>query len=169
VASGYDFSDLKILVCDDSRHIRTLVRMFLQGFGVEHIVEAADANEAFDVLGQHDPELLITDWNMPPTDGMELVQRIRQGGEAPDPFIPIIMLTGYTELYRVKQARDSGVSAFLAKPISAQALYKRLCAVVDDKRPFVRSNRYFGPDRRIRRMADFGGAERRGVRKARSA
>jgi two-component system chemotaxis response regulator CheY len=167
--SGYDFRDLKVLVCDDSRHIRALVRMFLQGFGITDVIEAADADQAFEALEEHNPELLITDWNMPPTDGMELVERIRQGGEAPDPFVPIIMLTGYTELHRVKQARDTGVSAFLAKPVSAQALYKRLCAVVDDQRPFVRSNRYFGPDRRARRAAEYGGVERRGARAARSA
>lgn len=167
--TGYDFQDLKVLVCDDSRHIRALIRMFLQGFGVTQLIEAADADQAFDLCVEEDPELIITDWNMPPTDGMELVERIRRGGEAPDPFVPIIMLTGYTELYRVKQARDSGVSAFLAKPVSAQALYKRLCAVVDDKRPFVRSNRYFGPDRRVRKSTDYGGIERRGVHEARSA
>ena len=58
------------------------------------------------------------------------------------------MLTGFTELHRVKQARDAGVTAFLAKPISAAALYRRLCTVIDDQRPFVRVGDFIGPDRR---------------------
>lgn len=159
--SGYDFSDLRVLVCDDSRQIRSLISSFLLGFGVKDVDEALDADDAFERLLDFDPDLVITDWNMPPTDGLEFVRRVRNSEDSPNPYVPIIMLTGYTELHRVKQARDSGISAFLAKPVSAQALYKRLVAVVDDRRPFVRNDRFFGPCRRSNRRSSYPGAERR--------
>lgn len=159
--SGYDFGKLRILLCDDSRHIRALLRTFLQGFGVKTMYETADAADGWKVFAENRPDLVITDWHMPPTNGLDLVRRIRSDPASADPFVPIIMLTGYTELYRVKEARDAGVSVFLAKPVSAIALYKRLCAVVDDQRAFVRADVYFGPDRRTSSHAAYGGEERR--------
>ena len=161
VNSGYDFGDLRVLICDDSRQIRSLINSFLIGFGVKDVAECIDADDAYEQLLEFDPDLVITDWNMPPTDGLEFVQRVRNGEDAPNPYVPIIMLTGYTELHRVKQARDSGISAFLAKPLSAQSLYKRLVAVVDDQRPFVRNEMFFGPCRRTGRRTGYPGTDRR--------
>jgi len=159
--SGYDFENLNVLICDDSRQIRSLLKTFLSGFGVKHVYEASDADRAFQEMQSIDPDLVITDWNMPPTSGLDFVKRLRLGDDSPNPYVPIIMLTGYTELYRVKQARDAGVTSFLAKPLSAQSLYKRLISIVDDQRPFVRNGKFFGPDRRTDRGAEYGGQNRR--------
>ena len=160
--SGYDFEALKVLVVDDSRPMRSLINSFLTGFGVRDVFEATDADEAYLQVCDLNPDIVITDWRMPPTDGIDLVRRIRVDTESPNPYLPIIMLTGFTELNRVKQARDAGVTAFLAKPISAAALYRRLCSVIDDQRPFVRVGDFFGPDRRARRRAEiYNGIERR--------
>ncbi|WNK01278.1 response regulator [Thalassospiraceae bacterium LMO-JJ14] len=160
--SGYDFETLKVLVADDSRPMRSLIKSFLLGFGVKEMFEAADANEAYDEVKNEEPDIVITDWRMPPTDGLDLVKQIRMDLDSPNPYLPVIMLTGFTELHRVKQARDAGVTAFLAKPISAAALYRRLCTVIDDQRPFVRVGEFFGPDRRARRRTEpYMGTERR--------
>lgn len=160
--SGFDFENLKILVVDDSRPMRSLISSFLIGFGVKEIYEASDADIGYEKLCEVDPDIVITDWRMPPTDGIQLVERIRTDVDSPNPYLPIIMLTGFTELHRVKQARDAGVTAFLAKPVSAASLYKRLCNVIDDQRPFVRVGGFFGPDRRVpRRDKPYDGVERR--------
>ena len=160
--SGYDFEGMKVLVVDDSRQMRTLLASFLAGFGVKDVFQAIDADSGFEELKAIDPDIVITDWRMPPTDGLDLVARIRNDPESPNPYLPVIMLTGFTELQRVKQARDAGVTAFLAKPISAAALYKRLCNVVEDRRPFVRVGGFFGPDRRAKKREDpYMGQERR--------
>jgi CheY-like chemotaxis protein len=160
---GYNFEKVCVLVCDDSRHIRSLVKACLLSFGVKNIVEAGNADEAFARMKESSPDLIITDWNMPPTCGLELVRRIRQGADSPDPYVPVIMLTGHTELERVRRARDTGVSAFLAKPMSADALYKRIVNLIEDQRPFVRAGDFFGPDRRFNEGAPFGGVERRNI------
>ncbi len=159
--SGYDFQNLRVLICDDSRQMRSLLKTFLSGFGIKNVEEAIDTDQSFACMQQFDPDLVITDWNMPPTSGLDFIEKVRMGDDSPNPYVPIIMLTGYTELHRVKQARDAGISAFLAKPLSAQSLYKRLVAVVDDNRPFIRNGKYFGPDRRTSRGGEFMGGERR--------
>lgn len=159
--SGYNFENLKVLICDDSRQIRSLLKTFLNGFGIKDVHEAVDSDSAFEEMLAQDPDLVITDWNMPPTSGLDFVKRIRLNEESPNPYVPIIMLTGFTELHRVKQARDAGITSFLAKPISAHSLYKRLISIVDDQRPFVRNTNFFGPDRRTNKSVDFAGANRR--------
>ncbi len=83
--SGYDFSDLRVLVCDDSRQIRSLICSFLYGFGVKDVEEAIDADDAFKRMVDFDPDLIITDWNMPPTDGLEFVRKVRNSADSPNP------------------------------------------------------------------------------------
>lgn len=163
MSDGYDFSALRVLVVDDSFHMRELVRTFLEGFGIKEVTVSSDADEAFDLLINSDPDLVITDWNMAPVSGLEFVERIRRGANVPNRFVPIIMLTGYTEMKRVEEARDAGINSFLAKPISAASLYKRLVTSVQDKRQYVETTGgYFGPDRRSIKRREYRGKERRG-------
>lgn len=73
---------------------------------------------------------------------------MRTAKDSPDPYVPIVMLTGHTEMIRVVVARDAGVTEFLAKPISAKGLLSRLISVIEQPRPFIRTKTYFGPDHR---------------------
>ena len=79
---------------------------------------------------------------------------MRNATSSPNPYIPIIMVTGHTERHRVEAARDAGVTEILAKPITAQNLFSRIGEIVDHPRPFVKSVDYFGPDRRRHRAED---------------
>jgi two-component system chemotaxis response regulator CheY len=71
------------------------------------------------------------------------------------------MLTGHSERQRVVAARDAGITEFMAKPISAHALYQRILNVVANPRPFVKTKSYFGPDRRRTVKPSYTGPERR--------
>ncbi|MDA1089962.1 MAG: response regulator [Proteobacteria bacterium] len=159
--SNFDFSELKVLICDDSLQIRALIKQCLMAFGIQNIVDAMDAKTGFQELVDTDPDLVITDWEMPTGNGIDFVQHIRRSPDSPNPYVPIIMLTGYTELDRVKIARDNGVSSFLAKPVSAVSLYRRLVSLVEDQRLFVRSDSFFGPDRRFKVSETLEGPDRR--------
>ena len=161
--SGYDFTHISVLVCDDSFYIRSLVKNFLTGFGVTKIFDADDAEEGFKSFVDNQPDLVITDWQMGHTSGLDLVYLIRWSEKSPNPFVPIIMLTGFTERQRVEEARDAGISGYLAKPLSAGQLYKRLCKLIDDRRAFVKQGEYFGPDRRVHSSKNFQGEDRRDV------
>jgi CheY-like chemotaxis protein len=156
-----DFKHLRFVVIDDNAHMRRIVRTILHSFGAREVIEAEDGAAGLDAITQYNPDIVITDWVMPIFDGIELTQMIRQPGGNANPYVPIIMLTGHTEKTRVVAARDAGVTEFLAKPISAKALYRRLLSIISNPRPFIKTNTYFGPDRRRGVNAKYAGPERR--------
>ena len=128
--------------------------------------EAEDGAAGLEAFTSSAPYVVITDWAMPIFDGLELTQMIRQPGANANPFVPIIMLTGHSEKKRVMAARDAGITEFLAKPLSAKALYERIANIVLNPRPFVRTKGYFGPDRRRNGNPAYSGPERRRGEKA---
>ena len=146
-----DFNKLRFLVIDDNAHMRRILRTLLHGFGARDVYEAEDGAAGLEAFTHFVPDIVITDWAMPIFDGLELTQMIRQPGANANPYAPIIMLTGHSEKKRVVAARDAGVTEFMAKPISAKALYQRILNVVANPRPFIRTKTYFGPDRRRNR------------------
>jgi len=98
---------------------------------------------------------------MSPVDGVEFTRLVSNAGDSPNPFLPIIMLTGHAERARVEEARDSGVTEFVVKPVTARSVLDRLNAVIMRPRPFVRTADYFGPDRRRRQDPTYVGPWRR--------
>jgi CheY-like chemotaxis protein len=158
--SGYRFDRLKILVVDDNAHMRKLVTTILQAFGVTQIFEAEDGQRAWAALRESNPDVIVLDWVMDNMNGIELMQMIRTNPAAPNPFVPVIMLTGHTSMEHVVQARDAGVNEFIAKPVSVKTMMSRLVSVIEHPRPYVRTTGYFGPCRR-RRAEDYRGPERR--------
>lgn len=157
----YDVSELSILIVDDCEPMRKLMRSVLRVMGVKRFAEAADGTEALKMIENFDPDIAFIDHFMEPMDGVDLTTKIRAGEEGIDPYLPIIMVSGFSDLHRIMAARDVGVSEYLVKPISAKLLYLRICAVIEHPRPFIRTGSFFGPDRR-RRPVDHGEQERRG-------
>jgi two-component system, chemotaxis family, chemotaxis protein CheY len=156
-----EFHRLRFLVVDDNQHMRRIVRQLLHGFGSREIYEAEDGASGLEAFNGHNPDIVITDWAMPILDGLELTQMIRKPDANANPYVPIIMLSGHSEKSRVMQARDAGVTEFLAKPIAAKALYERVLSVVLNPRPFIRTASFFGPDRRRNVNPNYSGPERR--------
>jgi two-component system, chemotaxis family, chemotaxis protein CheY len=159
--SGYKFDRLKMLVVDDNAHMRKLVTTILQAFGVIQIQEAEAGLRAWTILREFNPDIVVLDWVMEGMSGLELVQMIRSDPQSPNPFVPVIMLTGHTSLDHVMQARDAGVNEFIAKPVSVKTMMSRLVSVIEHPRPFVRTSAYFGPCRRRRGAEEYRGPERR--------
>ena len=159
--SGYRFDRLKILVVDDNAHMRKLVVTILQAFGTTHIYEAENGERALSLLRETNPDVVVLDWMMEGLSGLDVVKQIRTSPNTPNPFVPVIMLTGYTQLDHVRQARDAGVNEFLAKPVSVKAILTRLISVIEHPRPYVRTKGYFGPCRRRRGADEYRGPERR--------
>src|ERR1700753_3613557 len=159
-----DFNKLRLLVVDDNPHMRRILRTLLHGFGTREVYEAEDGANGLEMLTHYVQDIVICDWMMPIFDGLELTQMIRQPGANGNPYAPIIMLTGHSEKKRVTSARDAGVTEFMAKPISAKALYQRILNVVTNPRPFIKTKTYFGPDRRRNNSNTYIGPERRGSR-----
>jgi CheY-like chemotaxis protein len=159
--SGGAFEHLKALIVEDNPHMRTLLKSLVHAIGITAVFEAADGKEAFDVLRDKEPDLILTDLTMSPMDGLALVREVRMSLASPNPYVPIIMVTGHTERHRIEAARDSGVTEVLAKPITAASLFQKIGEIINRPRAFVKSSQFFGPDRRRSRPADFAGPYRR--------
>jgi two-component system chemotaxis response regulator CheY len=155
------FESLKALIVEDNAHMRSLLRALLNSVGIRDVTEAAHGGSALEVLRQRRADLVLSDMSMSPMDGLEFTRRVRNDEQSPNPFVPIIMITGHTERHRVEAARDAGVTEFLAKPITAHNLFSRIARIVEQPRAFVRCESYFGPDRRRRQTEDYAGPWRR--------
>jgi DNA-binding response OmpR family regulator len=125
------------------------------------IYTANDGEKAFEIFCRENPDILIADWHMIPLNGIELVKMIRQSPLSPNKMVPVIMMTGYSALPRVAEARDTGVTEFLVKPFSANDLARRIAYVINKPRDFVETEDFFGPDRRRRIADDYNGPKRR--------
>lgn len=164
MASGSDekirLEDLRVLIVDDNKHMRTLVKGLFYAMGCKNVREGSDGVEGLEELRTRPTDLVITDWAMRPLDGLEFLKMVRQSSDSANPEVPVIMLTGHTEPERIFEARDAGITEILAKPISAEKLYTKVVSVLTRPRTFIKSQKFVGPDRRRRRVAP-NGKERR--------
>ena len=152
---------IKFLVVDDNLHAIDLVKTMLRGFGVDQVAEALNIADAKKVLKASPVDIIILDYLLGDEEGVTLARHIRMDPSSPAPFVPIIMLTGHANRARLISARDAGVNEFCVKPFTPADLMKRIMAVIDHPRPFVRSPSYFGPDRRRHDDPKYSGPERR--------
>src|SRR5712691_1046779 len=139
---------LGVLVVDDSQFIRKIVRNLLLNVGVKEVYEASDGIAGLEAIRTIGPDIVILDWELPLLNGAELVRIVRSPGVFPMPDVPIIMLTGHVERWRVIEASRLGVHAFLKKPVSGKALLDRMVAILAHPRPMVRLGEYYGPEPR---------------------
>ena len=155
------FNLLKVLLVDDNQHMKTLLGEMLRAIGVRDVHAAADGSEALDLMRRYEIDIVFTDLNMKPLDGIDFVRQLRTSTDSPNPFAPVIMVTGHSTRARVEAARDVGVNEFLAKPITARSVLDRVQRIVERPRAFIRSDGYFGPDRRRREDPGYTGPKRR--------
>lgn len=149
---NYDLSGVSVLIVDDYPPMRSILKEVLRALGIRAIREANDGEQAIAKLQEEEPDLVLADYLMQPVDGVSLTNQIRSGEAGVDPFLPVIMVSGLTEMTQIMKARDAGITEFLAKPIAAKLLYYRIKAVIENPRAFVRTGEFFGPDRRRRAM-----------------
>ncbi len=138
-----------------------LLKSLLNTYGFEQVSTARNGDEGFEVFCKESPDLVITDWMMKPGDGISLARRMRNDPISPNQFVPVILMTGFSEQRRVMQARDAGITEFLVKPFNARDLYRRIAQIIERPRQFVRSEDFFGPDRRRKKDTDYAGQNRR--------
>jgi PleD family two-component response regulator len=154
---------LSVLVVEDSRPMMEILVTILDRFGFGKVYTAEDGEQAFSVFQRYKPDLIITDWHMNNVDGLELTKWIRRNKYSVNRSVPIILMTGFSEHFRISHARDTGVTEILSKPFTAQDLARRIMHVIDVPRDFIESNGFFGPDRRRRSDDGFDKQNRRVV------
>jgi len=120
---------LKLLVVDDSSTMRRIIKNTLARLGYKDVLEGADGVEGWNQMDTNpDIEMLITDWNMPEMNGLELVKKVRADERFVD--IPIIMVTTEGGKAEVITALKAGVNNYIVKPFTPQVLKEKLGAVM---------------------------------------
>jgi CheY-like chemotaxis protein len=168
--ANYDFESLTVLLVEDSKFMRSLLTNSLRVLGVGTIITRDHGGEAIEFLKlvKEDPmkagcqgvDIIISNWQMSPVDGMMLLRWLRRHADSPDRFIPFIMISAFSGKERVARAREMGISEFLTKPFTIKSVCDKIILTIEKQRQFVHTSSYFGPDRR-RRKLEGGGKERR--------
>lgn len=125
-----EISKIKVLIVEDQDDVRQLLHDMLTDMGVAEIFEAKDGKKAFEFIDAAFDfvDLIICDWNMPEMTGVELLQQIR----AVDQSIPFLMVTGRLDMDSVVEAKNSGVTAYIAKPFTPVQLEAKVRAVLQN-------------------------------------
>jgi len=157
---AYDISQLNILVLEKHLLIRNLLTEVFREFGVPSVHSTPDPEKAWKVFENFPVDIVFCDW-CDELDGLAFLKRVRRDPETMNAYTPVVILTANTELRHVVEARDAGMTEFLAKPVSAKTIYERIVAVIESDRFFIDSGDFFGPDRRRHSGGEHEGAERR--------
>jgi CheY-like chemotaxis protein len=141
-------STMKVVVVDDDHYMRKILRVMFMSIGVKSIHDANNGPAGLQVIRQLNPDLVVVDWEMPTMDGLQFLRTVRSPGEFPFPDVPIILLTGHADRWRVVEAARFGVHEYLLKPVSTNALLERVAAVLTNPRKMVKRDGYYGPEPR---------------------
>ena len=122
--------NMNILVVDDFPTMRRIVRSLLKELGFSNIEEAEDGNEALDKLrGDNGFDLIVSDWNMPNLDGLEMLKEIRADDTLKS--IPVLMVTAEAKKENIIAAAKAGASGYVVKPFTAATLEEKLNKIFD--------------------------------------
>jgi two-component system chemotaxis response regulator CheY len=117
--------DLKILIVDDFPTMRRIVKTLMKQNGYSNFTEAEDGEQALRMLNaEMDYEMVVSDWNMPNMTGLELLKAVR--ADAKLKHLPFLMVTAEAEKENIIEAVKAGVSNYIVKPFTGQALKEKL-------------------------------------------
>jgi len=120
--------NMPILIVDDYKTMLRIIRNLLKQLGFDNVDEATDGSAALLKLRQKDFALVISDWNMEPMTGIELLREVRADARLKD--LPFIMVTAESKTENVISAKAAGVSNYIVKPFNAATLKMKLAAVL---------------------------------------
>ncbi len=115
---------MRVLVADDFATMRKIVRNILKQIGFDNIIEAEDGQAALQVLKNENIGLVVTDWNMPNMNGLELLEKIRTDPKTAK--LPVLMVTAEGLKENVVAAVKAGVNNYVVKPFTAEILQEKI-------------------------------------------
>ncbi len=121
---------MKVLIVDDYKTMLRILHNLLRQLNFAHVEEASDGAEALEKLRNDDFGLVISDWNMEPMTGIELLREVRADERMKD--LPFIMITAESKSENVIAAKEAGVSNYIVKPFNAETLKTKIASVLGD-------------------------------------
>ena len=125
-----DFNTFNILTVDDYKTMLRIIGNLLRQLGFNHIDEATDGQAALEKLDINSYDLIISDWNMEPMSGIELLKVVRADNRFKT--IPFIMVTAESKTENVIAAKQAGVTNYIVKPFNAETLKMKLVSAIGD-------------------------------------
>ncbi|MBT1450842.1 chemotaxis response regulator CheY [Glaciecola sp. XM2] len=116
--------NMKILVVDDFSTMRRIIKNLLKDLGFSNVQEADDGNTALPMLNQGDFDFVVTDWNMPGMQGIDLLRAIRADDKLK--HLPVLMVTAEAKKEQIVAAAQAGVNGYVVKPFTAATLKEKL-------------------------------------------
>lgn len=141
--------DICVLVLDDHRFMREVIRLMLGTLGIRRVLASGSVDEAMAMLAHEKVDVVIADYRLGGETGAEFMRLVR-GLQGHARFVPLIGCTADTSPATISEMRDAGADEVLAKPVSAKVIWTKLMAVTNARRNFVSAPDFFGPDRRRR-------------------
>jgi CheY-like chemotaxis protein len=151
--SRLNLKNITALLADRDPFTRGLIAQMLRGFGIDDLLIASTGTEAKEMVLANRTDICFLEGALPDMDTGVLIAWIRRQVSNPLRFVPIIVLSGYTQLRMISTVRDSGAHSVVRKPVAPQTLFDRICWAANFSRPFIESTRYVGPDRRFQDVA----------------
>ena len=122
--------NMKILIVDDYKTMLRIISNLLKQLGFSNIDEATDGSMALDMFKKKNYGLVISDWNMEPMSGLDLLKNVRAGGD--NAKVPFIMITAESKTENVIAAKQAGVNNYIVKPFNAETLKMKMTAVLGE-------------------------------------
>jgi two-component system chemotaxis response regulator CheY len=116
--------DIKILIVDDFSTMRRIIKNLLRDLGFNNTHEADDGTTALPMLRNGDFDFVVTDWNMPGMQGIDLLKTIR--ADADLKHLPVLMVTAEAKREQIIEAAQAGVNGYIVKPFTAATLKEKL-------------------------------------------
>ena len=121
---------MPILIVDDYKTMLRIIRNLLKQLNLENVQEATDGSSALKMLREGSYGLVISDWNMEPMTGLQLLKEVR--ADAKLKSVPFIMITAESKTENVVAAKEAGVSNYIVKPFNAETLRQKLVSVIGE-------------------------------------
>lgn len=144
-----DLSAISLFVINDNEFVRSYMERLFGIMRVGRVVTCADPLLAQNEIAAANPDIVVIDLDLAGMDGLELVRCIRHGNAGIRKDVPILVASAFVDRDYVMKARNSGTNWTLVKPLTFKRLYEGLVRVIMDERPFVESEAFTGPDRRL--------------------
>jgi two-component system, chemotaxis family, chemotaxis protein CheY len=119
--------DMWVLIVDDYKTMLRIIRNLLKQLGFDNVDEASDGSTALQKMREKNYGLVISDWNMEPMTGLQLLKEVR--ADAKLKHVPFVMVTAESKTENVIAAKEAGVTNYIVKPFNAETLKQKLVAV----------------------------------------
>lgn len=146
----FNLDRASVLIMEGQPMGMSILAQILSGFGVKSLHRAESVNEAKDLIGKVEVDLIIADAMGPKGEGYDFVEWLRRSRIEPNCYAPVLLTAGHTPSGAVQRARDCGAHFVMAKPLTPIAVLERIIWISREGRKFVECDTYVGPDRRFK-------------------